>query len=225
MIALTKSLNMPEALRAEYIKIKCLFESYSEDALFWIQDENQAYISMVDGNMIIYNCGGDTEELSEFVSVLNPACVFSDIETLKAIDRLPKEEIYVMHKTADEEKTEDGDTLTSDKLYELLNVDGLSLPDYPHFAVDICYRLNHKRAEYFALLNKCAAISFHTGNFAIMNGIASHQKGYGSVALKNILAKNYGREFLVCCRSKVKGFYEKNGFKEIYKSGYWVKNL
>ena len=57
-----------------------------------------------------------------------------------------------------------------------------------------------------------------------MNGIASHEKGYGSIALKAILSKNDGKDFLVCCRERVKPFYEKNGFKFLYKAGYWVKN-
>ena len=54
---------------------------------------------------------------------------------------------------------------------------------------------------------------------------AAKEKGFGSVALKGIMQKNKGRSLLVCCRDKVKGFYEKNGFKELYYTGYWVKNL
>ena len=159
----------------------------------------------------------------EFLAVINPACVFSDLETLCAVNRKPKEEISVMHIKAAWQADRKSDELSSRKLYDLLNVEGLSLPDYEHFAVDICYRLNHGLAEYFGIENTCAAISFHTENFAIMNGIASHKKGFGSIALKNILAKNKGRDFLVCCRQPVKEFYIKNGFTELYKAGYWVK--
>ena len=79
-------------------------------------------------------------------------------------------------------------------------------------------------ADYFALSNKCAAITFNCGNTAIINGLAAKEKGYGSVVLKGVISKNYGRDFLVCCRDKVKGFYEKNGFELLYFSGYWVKN-
>ena len=81
------------------------------------------------------------------------------------------------------------DGVSEDEIYSLLDVDGLSLPEYPYFAVDYCRRLNLGFANYFAIKDKCAAISFNTGDFAIMNGIASHKKGFGGVALKNILAK------------------------------------
>lgn len=225
MIVLTD--NIPKVFKcsAELIKLRATFEAYQKDGLFWVQDDDKAYISMIDGNMVIFNNGADLEELSEFVSVIGPACVFSEIDTLSSINRLPKEEISVMHIRADGVLDRQSDTLSSKDLYELLDVEGLSLPDYEHFAVDICHRLNHKKAEYFGLLGSCAAISFHTDSFAIMNGIASHKKGYGGIALKNILAKNKGRDFLVCCRQSVKGFYEKYGFTELYKAGYWVKRL
>lgn len=221
MIRLTE--NIPKVFKcsAELVKLRATFEAYKKDALFWIQDDC-AYISMVDGNMVIFNNGANIEELREFVSIISPACIFSDIETLRAIDRVPSEEIFVMHTVADGCCDRVSDSLSSRELYELLDVDGLSLPDYPSFAVDICYRLNHGLAEYFGIRGGCAAISFHTGGYAVMNGIASHKKGYGGVALKNILAKNSGRQFLVCCRQKVKGFYEKYGFNELYKAGYWV---
>lgn len=225
MIRLTDNIPKVFDSRAELIKLRATYEAYKNDGLFWIQDDGKAYISMIDGNMVIFNSHADLEELSEFVSVIGPACVFSDIETLTAIDRIPKEEISVMYIKADGISDRQSDALSSRELYDLLNVDGLSLPDYEHFAVDICYRLNHGLAEYFAVKNICAAISFHTGDFAVMNGIASHKKGFGGIALKNILAKNKGREFLVCCRQTVKGFYLNYGFKELYKAGYWVKEL
>ena len=223
MICLTD--NIPEVFTksAELIKLKATHNAYSKDGLFWVQNESDAYIDMIDGNTVIFNNGADLDELKEFIAVINPACVFSDINTLKAIDKVPKEEISVMYIKAEETPDCQSDALSSRQLYDLLNVDGLSLPDYPHFAVDICYRLNHGQAEYFGIEKSCAAISFHTGDYAIMNGISSHKKGFGGVALKNILAKNSGRHFLVCCRQKVKGFYEKFGFVELYKAGYWVE--
>ncbi len=225
MISLISYVPSVSASNAEFIKIRCCFEAYGKDALFWEQNGGQALLSLIDGNMVIFNSNADTDELKEFVDVISPACVFSDMETLKAIGRIPEEEISVMYREANETPDRKSDTLSSRQLYDLLDVEGLSLPEYPYFAVDICYRLNHGLAEYFGIEGKCAAISFHTENYAIMNGIASREKGFGGVALKNILAKNFGRHFLVCCREKIKGFYEKNSFKELYKAGYWVKKL
>ncbi len=223
MIKLTDFIPAVRKCSAEWIKIRCNFECYPESCLFWAQDENRAYISLIDGNMVILNLGADLGELSEFVDVINPCCVFSDLETLMKIGRKPLEESYVMHKKADSAEDFPSDCLNSKQLYELLDVKGLSLPEYEYFAVDICRRLNHGFADYYAKLGEFAAISLKTGNYALMNGIASHKKGSGSVALRGISAKNQGRDFLACCRPQVSPFYEKNGFNLIYKVGYWVK--
>ena len=225
MIALTYELPEILADSAELIKIRCLYDAYRNDdkVLFWCQDGDRSIISMTDGNMIIYNHKADIEELKEFVDVLSPACVFSDYETLTQLDREPKERINIMYINAEKLSEEVGDTLSSREIYDLLDVDGLSLPEYPYFAVDYCRRLNLGFADYFALKDKCAAITFNTGDFAIINGIAAKQKSYGGVALRSIISKNKGRKLFVCCRDKVKGFYEKNGFLPLYYGGYWVK--
>ncbi len=226
MIKLCDTLPKLEADSAELIKINCLYDAYKNDdkVMFWVQDSDKALISMTDGNMIIFNNGADTEELKEFADVLSPACVFSDYDTLCAIDRRPKERINIMYRYCDIADTVQGDSVSSKEIYDLLDVDGLSLPEYPFFAVDYCRRLNHGGADYFALKEKCAVITFKSGNYAIINGIAARVKGYGSVALRAALAKNYGKRLFVCCRDKVKEFYLKNGFTPFYYGGYWVKN-
>jgi len=226
MISLVNELPQIEKISAEWVKIKCLYEAYKNDdkVLFWVQDDNKAIISLTDGNMIIYNNNADCEELKNFADVLSPACVFSDYDTLCKIGRKPAERINIMYRLADITDSGISDTLKSDEIYSLLDVDGLSLPEYPYFAVDYCRRLNMGTADYFAIKDKCAAVSFNCGDYAIINGIAAKEKGYGSVALRGILNKNHGRHFLVCCRDKVKGFYEKNGFELLYYGGYWVKN-
>ncbi|MBQ6826175.1 MAG: hypothetical protein IJP34_05925 [Clostridia bacterium] len=226
MICLVNKIPELNLLNAELVKIKCLYDSYKEDnnVLFWCQNTDKAVISMTDGNMIIFNNGADLEELKEFVEVLSPVCIYSDYNTLLAINRKPDERINVMHRFCDVKAGIESDKLSSDKLYNLLDTDGLSLPEYPYFAVDYCRRKNKGYADYFAIENKCAAISFNSGKLAIINGIASREKGFGSIALNGIMAKNFSRELLVCCRDKVLGFYEKNGFELLYYSGYWVKN-
>lgn len=225
MIKLTDNLPKIEPLSAESVKINCLFDCYKDDnsALFWLQDEERAVISFIDGNMIIHNLSANAEELKNFVDVISPACVFSDYETLEALGRKPKEKIVVMYRKADILEISEGDSLSSDELYKILDTDGLSLPEYPYFAVDYCRRKNRGAAQYFGIKNKCAAITFNSGEAAIINGIASREKGFGTIALRAILQKNYGKTLLVCCREKIKGFYEKNGFSPLYFAGYWVK--
>ncbi len=225
MITLVKELDFLDVLSAEAVKINCLYESYKDDdnVLFWVQDDYKAVISMTDGNMIIYNCQANIEELKDFINLINPACIFSDLETLEKIDRLPPENINIVYRKADIEFDIIGDKLSSKEIYNLLDVKGLSLPDYPYFAVDYCRRLNHGFAQCFAIKDKCAAVTFNCKDYAIINGLASHEKGYGSIALKGILQKNHGKHFLVCCRDSVLGFYRKNGFEKLYNAGYWVK--
>ena len=225
MVTLVDKIPEIDNLSAEWVKIKCLYNSYKNDSkvMFWVQDTDKCVIALTDGNMIIYNISADFEELTEFVDVINPACVFSDYDTLSKIGRKPKERINIIYRKADIKGETKGDSLSSREIYDLLDVEGLSLPEYPYFAVDYCYRLNNGFADYFALKGKCCAVTFNCGDMAIMNGIASHQKGMGSVALKGVLQKNYGRDFLVCCRDSVSEFYKKNGFCHKYYGGYWVK--
>ncbi len=225
MISLCNELPLIDDNSAELIKIKCLFDAYKYDdkVMFWCQDSDKALISMTDGNMIICNNNADIEELKEFVEVMCPACVYSDYETLCAISRKPEERINIMSRKADIEGETKGDSLSSKEIYDLLDVEGLSLPEYPYFAVDYCRRLNLGYANYFALKNKCAIITFNTGDKAIINGLASKEKGFGAVALRAALQQNKGKTLFVCCRDKVKGFYEKQGFKSLYYGGYWVK--
>ena len=103
MISLVSSLPSLSEKSAESVKINCLFEAYKNDdrVLFWVQDEEKAVISLSDSNMIIHNISADMEELKEFVEVINPVCIFSDLETLENLGKTPKEKIYVMARKCD----------------------------------------------------------------------------------------------------------------------------
>ncbi len=225
MICLIDELPEFKTVNAEAVKIACLYEAYKNDGkvLFWSADGDRAVISFTDGNMIICNNNADLKELREFVNVINPASVYSDLKTLIAIGRPPMEPIYVLSRKAENFDGPCSDELKSDELYELLDVDGLSLPEYPYFAVDYCRRLNMGAADYFGIKQKCAAIVFINNENAVINGIASHKRGYGSVAVRGIMNKIPNKKLFVCCRERVKEFYFKNGFKELYPSGYWIK--
>jgi hypothetical protein len=226
MITLINELPKFQNATAEMIKINCLFDNYKNDnsVLFWAQDNNKCVISMTDGNMIIHNNNAETDELHEFLNVLNPVCVFSDMNTLLSLGLTPDENINVVCRKADVPAFMPSDQLSSSELYTLLDVEGLSLPEYPYFAVDYCRRLNNGFANYFALKDKCAVITFNSGENSIINGLASHEKGYGSIALKGALHKNNGKMLYACCRDKILPFYLKNGFQKLYNAGYWVKN-
>lgn len=225
MITLTD--NLPEASepKAEYVRLKCLFDCYKDDkdTLFWSQNGGEAYLSLASGDMTVFCENGDINEIKEFISVISPQSIFGSLKVLERIGLKDIHSVEVMSRKADILGETAGDNLKSREMYDILNVKEFSLPEYPYFAVDFCRRLNRGLADYFAIKDKCAAISFHTGNYALLNGIVSREKGLGTAALRAILQKNYGRELIVCCEENLIGFYEKNGFKKLYKAGYRCK--
>ncbi len=222
MILLTKQIPKIYLPRVEIIKINCNYNSYSDIALFWTQDDNRALISMLDGNMVIYNNCADIEELREFISVISPISVFSDEHTLKAIFGNAYHRVNVMKSEYAFKSDSPSDQITSDEIYNLLDVDGLQLPPYEYFAVDFCHRLNHGHLKYYAQKNLCAAIGISDGQAVLVNGIASHKKGMGSVALNGLLSM-YDMPAVAVCEDRVKPFYEKNNFSLWYTAGYWRK--
>ncbi|MBQ8202774.1 MAG: hypothetical protein IJZ75_00645 [Clostridia bacterium] len=223
MIKLEKSLPFLDFERAECVRINCINELYSLEALFWIQDGDRLYIAMLDGNMTIFNNSGNLEELSEFLKVLAPSSVFSDADTLNFLfgEDFNETNVYSIKPSAKEKQK--GDEFSSGIIYKLFKEAGLTLPDYPHFAVDFCKRINRGRANCFYIKDCAAAFSVNSGEYAVINGIASNKKGMGSRCLTGILSKNCGKTVFAVCEDSLKPFYEKNGFCFKYKSGYWVK--
>lgn len=209
---------------AEVVKINCTYNSYKDIAMFWVQNQNIAVISMLDGNMTIYNNGADTEELREFINVISPLSVFSDADTLTALFKNDFHSVSVMKSEQRFECDIQSDNLNSSEIYKLLDVDGLELPPYEHFAVDFCHRLNHGQLKYFALKNRCAALAVSDGQAVLLNGIASHQRGMGSLALNGLLSQ-YDITVLAVCEKELVPFYLKNNFEHIYDAGYWRKQL
>lgn len=225
MITLINTLPEASFPSAEYIRLKCLFDCYKDDkdTCFWEQDGGKAYLSLSGGDMTVFCEKGDTDEIKEFISVISPQSIFASLEVLEKIGLKDIHSVYVMSRKADILGETIGDSLNSREIYDILNVKEFSLPEYQYFAVDLCRGLNRGLGNCFAIRDKCAAVSFHTGNYALLNGIVSREKGLGAVALKAILQKNYRRELLLCCEESLTGFYEKNGFKKLYKAGYWCK--
>ena len=208
----------------ELLKIACHNNAYPEDMLVWEQGEFRAVIGMLDADMIIYDNGADYEELSEFINMISPRWVFSAASTLEKLGLCGYKKAFAYRKDAKSLCERESDSLSSKEIYELLNVPELELPEYPQFAVDICHRLNNGTAQYFAIKDKCAAVTLNTNNSCIMNGIASHQKGMGSLALAGVLSLNKDKTAFCVCREDVRGFYEKNGFEYMYDVGYWRKS-
>ncbi len=208
---------------AEVVKINCIYNLYKDIALFWTQDCDHSVISMLDGNMTIYNNDADIDELREFIGVISPLSVFSDADTLTALFGDNFHRVYVVKSEQRFECDIPSDVLNSNEIYKLLDTDGLELPPYEHFAVDFCYRLNHGQLKYFALKDRCAAVSICDGQAVLLNGIASHQKGMGTLALCGVLSE-FDMPCLAVCEKAIMPFYLKNNFSLCYDAGYWRKD-
>lgn len=220
MIKLIKNLPQIFEPKAELIKINCNFQIYKEEALFWAQDGDKALISMLDGNMVIYNKNAEMLELGEFIEVISPASVFSDAKTLQSLFGEAFHTVCVVASSDKFECEGISDRLSSDEIYTLLSVDGLTLPDYQYFAPDFCRRLNRGGLKYFAKKGECAAVTLTDGKYTLLNGIASHKKGGGSAALRGALSGVEGGYALAVCERELLPFYLKNNFKHIYDAGY-----
>lgn len=214
-------INLP---RAEVVKINCNYQLYKDIALFWTQDTDKAIISMLDGNMVIYNNSANIEELSEFIEVISPLSVFSDADTLRLIFGEAFHRVYVMKSERSFRCNTLSQAVNSKEIYNLLDVNGLELPPYEHFAVDFCYKLNHGQLKYFAIKQTCAAVGISDGNSVLVNGIASHKKGMGTVALAGLLSQ-YNTTAFAVCEKAIMPFYLKNNFNHAYDAGYWRKNV
>lgn len=224
MIKLIDSLpNINDENSAELIKIKCMFVSYSDIALFWSQGGTGTLISMLDGNMVIYAKNPDFEELRSFIDVISPRGIFTDFGTANKLNLKVNELAYVLKRECDIPFIPTPDELKSDEIYDILNVEGLSLPSFDTFAVDFCHRKNIGQLKVFAKQNTFAALSISLEDVCLINGIAAKEKGQGSVALKGILSQNFGKTAIVCAKEKITNFYIKNGFEEIYKAAYCMR--
>ncbi len=223
MISLVNEIPKISLPCAEVLKINCNYNSYKDIALFWTQDNDKAIISMLDGNMVIFNQGADIEELVKFINLVSPLSVFSDERTLTAIFGKDFHRVCVMESKYTFKCDIPSDEMTSDRIYKLLDVDGLELPGYECFAVDFCHRLNHGYLRYYARKDLCAAIGISDGQAVLVNGIASHKKGMGTVALSGLLSQ-YDTPAIAVCEENIVPFYLKNNFSLSYMAGYWRKN-
>lgn len=224
MINLTKTLKPVNITAVELLKIFACREAYPNDTLIWTQNGENRIISMLDGDMVIYSRTPCDSELESFVRMLSPRSVFSDLETIKSLFGIGYTEACVMRKSGTTSgEFIQGDTLKSDEIYGIFSSAGLEMPPFEYFATDFCHRINRLHAFCFALREKCAAISFHTDGACLINGIASLKKGYGSLALNQLLIREDGKTAFACCTEDLCEFYRKNGFEFIYKTAYWKR--
>ena len=223
MIRLTD--RLPELTEPDAVgfKLHALFECYADTALFWTQESRDTCFGLLDGHLILSAKQPVDQELRHFVSFLSPKSIFTHPETLASLGLTATETVFVLAAKGTPGEVLSADTVSSREVYELLSVEGLSLPDYPSFAVDYCRKINHGLASVFAQKGRGAAVTLLHGNYALLNGLASHQKGFGSLAVQHILHENATKTVLVCCRAPLCKFYKKNGFSPVGQAVYQVK--
>ena len=113
MIRLVNDLPEVSKPTAEYIRIKCLFDCYSE----------------YPGNMTVSYGGGDTGELAGCIKMLNPRTLFTDSATFEKLGIQPDETAEVMGLYIDTSPLSDiGDRLSSKDIYEVFSAAGLDVP-------------------------------------------------------------------------------------------------
>lgn len=224
MISLTQKIPHINLHLCEAVKINCNRRLYKDISQFWVQDENRAVISMLDGNMVIYNRDADIEELAEFIGVISPSSVFSSAETMKKLFGNDFDSVCVMKSDIEYKSDLESDTLNSGEIYGMFNTVEFELPPYEDFAVDFCYRLNHGDLKYFAKKDICAAVCITDGTSLMLNGVVSYRKKMGSAAVSGVLSKFNRLPVLAVCKPEICGFYKHNGFKHIYNCGYRRKN-
>ena len=222
MIERADSLPLMRSPSAQGLKIRNVFSSYPEAEIF-SQNNGQAFISLLDLDVVIENLSCDIQELKSFLNFINPKSIFSDIETLRNLDldNIEKVNVLITHNT--QEVAYPSDILKSDEVYEMLKKGGFRLPDYEFFAVDFCRRLNKGTLKCFAMKNRCLAVTLNADDYCMLNGIVSFEKGFGTVALNSAIAQNNGKQMMVCCKDDLLKFYYKNGFFKIYEAGYWIR--
>ncbi len=222
MIKRTTEIPPVTAPSAEAIRLACLFACYGDSLPFWVQNDGDAFIALADGDITLWGCG-DRDELREFLDFVKPNSLFSRLDILNELGYPPPESLWVLSRPADLAGEAAGDPFRSEDVYALLHAGGFALPDYPAFAVDLCRRLNHGGAKVFMKQGKGAAVTLQTGDFALLSGLVSLQKGFGTAAVTAALQQNYGRQMVVCCRENLAGFYQKNGFQKQYLAGSWLR--
>lgn len=224
MISRIKTFHESAAPSAEILKLKNMAAAYPEETEIFYAADTGAYISLLSGDMIItgsINC----EEVKRFLSFVKPRSVFSGADNLNALfGEKNYEEVNVLIKEnclLSGSNTFNCD-FSSKEAYGLLKEGGFSLPAYEYFATDYCRRKNRGLIKVFGKKDACIAVTLEGGEYRMLSGIVSKQKGLGGPLL--LSAVSGSAPVLAVCRDELLPFYAKYGFKPLYKAGYWRKH-
>ena len=153
---------------------------------------------------------------------LRPDSVFSNSENMKTVfGRFEEVNVLILKKPPRICGNTFSDSLSSREAYDILNVEGFSLPPYEYFATDYCRRLNRGLIKVFAKKGMCAAITLEGDKYRLLAGIVSHKKGLGGALLTRAVTGD--KPVLCVAKDTLLPFYTKYGFEPLYRAGQWRK--
>ena len=224
MIKYADTLPEFEADKISLAKILSQYKAFGNTPIspgFWIQGTGgkvTAVISLYGHELTLYCKGGNLEEIWDFIRVIHPKRVFTEMENLMAPCDARIKQVFL--KKLPVKEVLRGTEVSLKELYDRLlsGQDGdVSLPRFEDFCGDISHRLRHGGAVAIAK-DFGAAISFLFEGGGIISGIAVDKacrgKGFGSKLLKEI-CKISGGDIFACTDESNKDFYIKNGFSYI----------
>lgn len=222
MIELINNLPSIKTDSVAFAKISCLAKAYIKNpniAIFWQQkSENgrvDALISMLDGNMCVFSRQPNISELKEFITVLSPSSIFTDINTANLLNLKIKSTCHSLYFKTEKncEFVFENNFSEIKAVYARLIHDNFF--DFTDFYADLSHRIRHRCGGYI-LTDTSACIAFFDSKYAVITGIEVDEKyrnnGHGTWILKEMLKNLPNRQIFVCSEEKNIPFYTKNNF-------------
>ena len=204
-------------------KIYAQFNAFSGSVLennFYMQTVGEkitALFSQDGGSVNLWCDNADYEEIKDFLAVLCPSVIFTELKNCKALGITPERTRNSLFRTcsATENMCQD---FSLKELYDALNLGSdvdIHLPSFEVFAPDVSHRLRHLAAR--AVLSEFGgALAFTYEGGAVMSGIAVSPdyrgKGKGKELLCKLLSLCDGGFFVAANEENTK-FYLRNGFE------------
>lgn len=233
MIKLYDGAQINERKSITSVQFKALYELYGQcgEVLFWTFDSLIMYY--MGGTVHIDGDCADIEELIAFLDFVGGKKIYAPKKLGNALGYKCEKTVYEAEIfKPDCPKTNEGDELKLDLIYDILSKSGgeLDLPPFDSFAVDFSHRVRHGRGRYFGNEKGVAIITAETEKYAVLGGIGVlpqyRGKSAGSAILSSVCANlnNEGKTVLTATTKAVLPFYLKNGFKVYNEYGIFCRS-
>lgn len=195
---------------------------------FYIQ-ENQAALSILDGNINIYaDENADIEEIKVFLEMMGYESVRADKTLIDELNLKTDDTSYIVKYIGDKAEKPQGFKGDYDfkEVYNLLVSAGFELPDYNAYVTDICSRINKNAASFGGIasdnIESCCFRLFEGEKSILLGAVATAKSARGkglASALVPYMASAHKPSFLFTRNDKLLEFYKNCGFE---KYGKWA---